>query len=516
MRNLKIRAGLALLSAIVCSCPAAGARQGVPADLITASSIRSHIYFLASEALEGRYVGSRGYETAAQFGESQFRAAGLIPVVRNQDGPTYRQDVPVLRRSLTGDLSLKVKTPYGEQVFVEGQDFKWFEGEMLPWEQKPLGVVFAGYGISEPEAGWDDLKDIEVGNKVALVMLGAPMRDGVPVLPEDLHALYAPPSAIFRKMMTLLLRGAAGIFVIPDEMIMEAWDTIPSKTLASQIEYDNADESARHVCFLALMSPDVAHAMFRGRESAPPGTGESGSETTAGFPLEGVSVEISGTFTGESVKTWNVAGVVTGSDPVLRNEYVAVTAHLDGQPPNKPGEVNCGADDNASGCAGLIDIAAAVASDPPLRSVLFVLFTGEEEACTGSRHFIYDCPVPLHSIVANLNMDMIGRSETPDGTDRTHYVLDSSKITPRLTELIKDVNKRTVNWPLKYENPIGNSDNLMFHAAGIPGALFYSGHHGDANRPSDTPDKIDFEKAESIARLVYEITVEIGNRRVPW
>jgi Zn-dependent M28 family amino/carboxypeptidase len=208
--------------------------------------------------------------------------------------------------------------------------------------------------------------------------------------------------------------------------------------------------------------------------------------------------------------------LVEGTDPVLRNEYVAVTAHLDGTPPRVEGEINNSADDNASGCAGLIEISKVVASNPPRRSVLFVLFSGEEAACIGARHFVSDCPVSLDRIVADVNMDMIGRTDDASLDDRSHYAIDSEKVTPAFTQLIKDVNKRTVGWPLKYTSFTGTSDNLMFHAMNIPAVSFYSGHHDDVNRPTDDPEKLDYEKAEKISRLVYEIVMELGNRDRLW
>ena len=232
--------------------------------------------------------------------------------------------------------------------------------------------------------------------------------------------------------------------------------------------------------------------------------------------LEGVTVTFKGAFTEEQIPTWNVVGVVEGTDPGLKDEYVAVTAHLDSTAPREDGEINYGADDNASGVGGLIEIARVVAKGPPRRSVVFVLVSGEEAACIGSRHFVSDSPVPLESIVADVNLDMIGRTDPASEADRSHYAIDSGRITPELTRLIGDVNARTVGWPLKYESPTGTSDNLMFHAVGIPGVSFYSGHHGDVNLPTDTPEKIDYEKAEQISRLIYEITMELGNRDVLW
>ena len=507
---------LVLVVAVLCFAPFAAAQEGPSADVISIDAIRGHVFFLACDALEGRYVGSPGYEVAARYGESQFKSAGVEPVVPGAAGYSYLQEVPVLRRRVSERISLTVTTPRGSSTFVEGEEFKWFQGEMFPWQDRAFRVVFVGYGISEPSHGWDDLEGLDVHGKIVLLMMGAPTREGQPVLPESVHALYAPPSAVFRKMITMLVKGAAGIFVIPDETLMAGWETLDSKAATPQFEYDNAALGSIHIPLLCPMKPEVAEAIFADQKRVPPGMGHLGDESTDRFELKDVLLRLQGSFTQERIPTYNVAGVVYGSDPALRDEYVIVTAHLDSTAPREIGEINNGADDNASGCAGLMEIARAVALSPPRRSVVFVLLSGEEAACIGSRHLVSDCPVPLDKIVANVNMDMIGRSDTASQADRSHYAIDSEKITPAFTDLIREVNARTIRWPLKYESPVGTSDNLMFHAVGIPAVSFYSGHHEDVNRPTDDPEKIDYEKAQKISQLVYEVTMEVGNRQVLW
>lgn len=515
MRTLHYASCLLLASAVLGSLSLSSAEGTSSAHLITADAIRGHVYFLASDALEGRYVGSPGYEVAARYGESQFIAAGLAPAVQAEGGFSYLQEVPVLRRRTTEGVSLTVNTRDGSRAFAEGEDFTWFQGELFPWEGGDLEVVYVGYGISEPDHGWDDLAEVDVRDKIVLLMMGAPMRDGVPLLPDEIHARYAHPSAVFRKMATMLFAGAAGIFIMPEEMILEAWDTLSSKAPIPQFEYNNRQKGSIHIPLLCPVKPAVIDAIFAG-QSLPSGAGGPGEEGGRSYELQGVTLTFRGGFSEEEIPTWNVVGVVEGSDPGLKHEYVAVTAHLDSTAPREDGEINNGADDNASGVGGLIEVARAVAKDPPRRSVVFVLVSGEEAACIGSRHFVSDCPVPLDKIVADVNLDMIGRTDAASEADRSHYAIDSEKITPEFTALIKKVNATTVGWPMKYQCATGNSDNLMFHAAGIPGVNFYSGHHDDANMPTDDPDKLDYEKAENISRLVYELTMELGNREDLW
>jgi hypothetical protein len=502
--------------ALLLAAPALAAQEPSPANLITADAIRSHVYFLACDALEGRYVGSRGYEVAARYGESQFLAAGLMPGAVDGGTLSFLQEVPVLSRKATGEISLTVTTSRGSETFSEGEDFIWFQGELFHLKRRDLEVVFVGYGISEPEHGWDDLEHVDVKDKIVMMMMGAPAREGKAVLPEEIHGRYAPPNAVLRKMATMMFEGAVGVFILPEEMVLEAWDALPSKAPLTQFEYDNTQPGAIHIPLLSPVKGDVARAIFADQSRVAPGVGDWGRETTESFKLEGVVVTLEGTFTQEQIPTYNVVGVIEGTDALLKDEYVAVTGHLDSTAPREDGEINNGADDNASGAAGVIEVARVVAKAPPRRSVVFVLLAGEEAACIGARHFVSDCPVPLHKIVADVNLDMIGRTDPASEADRAHYAIDSGMITAEFTRLVKQVNARTVAWPMKYECDTGNSDNLMFHAVGIPAVNFYSGHHDDVNLPTDDPEKLDYDKAEKISRLVYEVTMELGNREHLW
>ena len=491
--------------------PGVAIAETPPAETITAAALKGHVYFLAADALGGRPVASRGFEIASQYAESQFRAAGLVPL-GSGGRDSFRFEVPVVRRSLAGPLALVVTNRRGEQVFPEGQEVKWFQGEIAPMERRPLAVVYAGYGISEPAHGWDDLAGLDVKGKVVLVLMGAPMRQGRPVLPEAVHALYAPPSAIFRKMISLVERRAAGMVVLPSPELTAAWDDLRSKTLAPGFEYADSTPGALHVTSLFVSKPAFAKALFDGQRRVPPGLGGGRRETTRGFVLTGVSLRLDGRFTDEPVPAWNVVGMVLGSDPALRDEVVVVGAHLDSSTPKAAGEVYNGADDDASGCAGVIEVARAVAVSPPRRSVVFALFSGEESALVGSRHFVSRGPVPASRIVAVVDFDMIGRTDEASQSDRACYALDSERITPALTALIRDVNARTVRWPLKYQSVTGQSDNLSFDFAGVPGVSFYSGHHDDVNTPGDDAEKLDYDKVEKISRLAYAVTMELADR----
>ena len=520
MRAVVTLSSLVLLSAAAPAAAAAAAAAAAhvdkpsQAEAIRADVLKGHVFFLASDTLGGRHVGSGGFEAASEYLERQFRAGGLKPVVAAEGGSTYRMEVPMLRRTSAADPTALVETPDGRRVFGHGDDFKLFLGNVIAVEGKRLDVVYVGYGISEPDCGWDDLDQVDLEGKAVLFLAGAPTRDGEPVLPQAIHERYAEIRSLMKKVYPMMARKAAAMLLIPNEEITEMWDAIPSVVDRPHLAYGSRSPSALHTGCLCVLKPDMVRSLFAGQQQAPPGAGFGIRETTDGFALKGTALTINAPFADEVVPGWNIVGVVEGSDPGLREEYIAVTAHLDTNSP-EDGEVMNGADDNASGCAGLTEIAKAVAADPPRRSVVFVLLTGEEGGLAGSCHFVSACPVPLDKIRANLNLDGLGRSD-PEEAERTHFALDSGKITPALTQVIKEVNARTVNWPLKYQYRMGDSDHIVFHTVGIPAVNFYSGHHNDVNRSTDDAEKIDFEKAEQISRLVYEVTMELAERDTLW
>jgi len=494
--------------------PEAAAAGGTPpADPITAEKIKGHVYFLASDALEGRYPGSKGFGIAAEYAASQFKASGLQPVAGPNGEKSYFQSVPLAKRAVQGAVEAVLRTRGGEKVFAGG-DLKLFTFEGLPEEGKPCPVVFAGFGIKEPASGWDDLKGLDVAGKVVLLMMGAPEKGGKPVLPEAVHKIYAPLNSIYRK--TMAIREAAAVLFLPNEDLIKAFESLPAVPESPQLVLDDNEAGAYRIPALGFLSLGLGQAIFGSRGLPDPAAVGEGRVPKG--ELKGVELSFRVPFKDEKLETSNIMGFVQGTDPVLKDEVVVVSAHLDHLPPTPDGRIHPGANDNASGAAALLEIAAALASQPARRTVLFVLFSAEEGAIAGSRYFLARGPFPQEKIVVDINMDMIGRTEEGLQAERAQYVLDADRVTPALTGLIKDVNSRTVGWALKFEHPLnlGDSDHRVFEALGIPAVNFYTGRIPDTHKPTDTPDKLDYEKAAQIARLVYEIAREAAGRDSLW
>jgi len=279
------------------------------------------------------------------------------------------------------------------------------------------------------------------------------------------------------------------------------------------------DQGDLVIPMIYLVKDEVLAALFEGHKISPSFVEEEGIRKYKTFQLEDISVETRFPVLEQSEITLkNVVAIVEGTDPGLNKEYITVGAHLD-HVSHPTGQVANGADDNASGSAGVLEIAEAVALDPPRRSVVFITYTAEEMGLQGSHYFVNAGPLAREDIKFNVNLDMIGRTMEKNSETRAHYVLGDSRYEAKLVPFISGINESTVNCPLIYdfEHPYsGNSDHASYSDKGIPSFFFFSGSHKDLHQPGDDPEKIEYDKAVKLSRLAYLITMELANMdRVP-
>ncbi len=239
--------------------------------------------------------------------------------------------------------------------------------------------------------------------------------------------------------------------------------------------------------------------------------------------LSGLTAELTLVTEGALLPAWNVVGILPGSDPILKDEYVVIGSHLDHNG-IRNGTIYPGADDDASGSAGVIAVAKAFVSNPikPRRSILFVEFCGEENGLIGSGYFADNPPIPLSSIVGELQMDMIGRNEefrdregnvTESADDNTNslHLIGTEKLSKDLHALALARNE-LAGFDLEFdeEDVFFRSDHANFAKYGVPIAFFFTGFHPDYHRPTDTYEKINYEKLGRITNYVYDIAFELA------
>ncbi len=489
---------------------------------ITAAELKNHLFFLASDYMNGRYAPGPEYEIAAQYVATQFRAGGVEPAVTGENGDkSYFQGVPFARTRYNEQLQIKVARRGSEKVLNHLQDFKVTMGNLTSLDA--LEVVYVGYGIEEPGQNWNDLKDLDLKDKVALCLAGAPEKDGNPVFSEEIHAKYTGRRGLYTKLFTNLAgKGVAAIIVVdPADESGELYARMSSSYATERVVYKGATErgSSRSFPVVFTATPAIFDLLMEGSKNNPNRHPDNILLNYKPQALPGQKLSCKVEILGEDmIYSKNVIGIVPGTDPELKDEYIVVGAHLDHVRPQR-GQVYNGADDNASGSVGVIEVAEALAMNPTKRSVLFITFTAEEMGLLGSSWFLESGLVPKEQIRFNINLDMIGRTEPKNEDTRAHWVVTDKKYVEKLSEFISGVNEGVTDFPLLFNNDDdspGGSDHMTFMREGIPAFFFFSGVHADLHQPGDDPEKIDYAKAESLSRLSYLLTQKLGNmEKVP-
>lgn len=368
---------------------------------VTPAAIASHIHFLASDVLEGRETGTRGFEIAAEYGRAQFASIGLQPV--HDD---WFQHFALRAAKLDEEHS---SLTVNGQTLVIRKDFL-LRPDFARTEATTEGsLVFVGFGATAPELHHDDYAGIDARGKIVVMLTGAPKP-----FPSDQRAYYSSADV---KRHNASAHGAVGILTI-SSTIDEARTPFEKRARQSGImPMTYLDAAGKPVDVIeslagsASLSHAAAELLFNGAQvSLDRILADAEAGLAHSFALNGTAAIKTVTHFSQ-MQSENIIGVLPGSDPRLRDEYVVVSAHLDhlGNHPAADGSDGLynGAYDNGSGIACLIEIARNLASGPrPKRSVLFVALTGEEKGEQGSEYFVHFPPVPAKQLVADINMDM--------------------------------------------------------------------------------------------------------------
>lgn len=482
---------------------------------ITAEELKGHIYYLASDEMNGRVATSPEYAKAAEYVAAQFAAAGLEPAITLEDGSkSFYQAVPFKKTVYDEKFTLKVTVNGKEKELIHNQDFKIMYGSQPDFDE--VEVVWAGYGINEPEHNWNDFKNLDVAGKMVICLDGAPTKNGKAVLPQEVHDKYTGSRGVRHKLISGMADlGLAGIILIyPND---KQFNELTSRFTRERSGYDDPNRGSgrggRSFTNALVAKPALLNVLLGEEKNNPFSAGyKDKNYQTGAVPGASISGKIT-ILTEDNIPSPNVVGLVRGTDPVLKNEYIVVGAHLDHVRPRN-GEVCNGADDNASGSSGVMEIAEAVAMNPMKRSVIFVTWTAEEMGLIGSRFFVGSDAFPKNSLKFNLNMDMIGRTSPDNESTRAHYVVSNKRYIDELEKFINGLNDGVTDFPLLYENDQdspGGSDHMSFIDQDIPAFFFFSGLHPDLHNPGDDADKIDYPKAEKISQLGYLIVRNLAN-----
>lgn len=494
--------------------------KGDPATMtaatITGDEIKEYLYVLADDDMQGRETGEPGNTKAAEYIASKF-AEWDIAYAPGMD--SYFQEVAFTRVKL-GETALQVN----EGTFRNMKDFIIIPSNM-PAEKVAFEddeIVFMGYGIdSENYSDYRKAKDLE--GKTIMIYSGEPVDDDGNSFVTGNQQLSRWSFSLDDKLKVAEQRGVAGVIVISANFQRLAASQrrfiLGGRTIMGTPEATN-DQSPHLIVSTTLaeeMMGKKAAKVFKRRDKI----SRKGKFKPFDFPCD-----IDGAFTREvnSTPGQNILAYIEGIDPELKDEVVVITAHYD-HVGFRGDDIYNGADDNASGTSGVMEIAQAfhIARQRgfgPRRSVLCMLVTGEEKGLLGSQYYTEHPILPLENTVANINIDMIGRMDTQHDSPDYIYVIGSDRLSTELHEINEAVNKKYTRLELDYtynaeDDPnqfYYRSDHYNFAKNGIPAIFYFSGTHEDYHKPTDTADKIMFEKAANAARLAYHTAWELANR----
>ena len=454
--------------------------------------LQTHVKHLASEALEGRRTGTKGATEAASYIAAEFKRVGLKPVAgdakRNRSGSPFFQQFPYVAGVKLGK----------ENAFTIGNEKLQVDVDWLPLGFSSSGkvsgdMVFVGYGITASELSHNDYANANASGNIAIALQGTP--DGA-----NPHGRFTRFEGVRWKAVAARNAGAKALIVIARESNFK-------DDRLTRLVYDNtAGDAGLPVIVLSRAAAErlltaAGRTLSQIEQSSPDGKALA---STANLSTDVVRSE---------VPAYNVIGMLEGSDPVLKKEYVVIGAHYDhlgrggdgsGSLAQRAGDIHYGADDNASGTAGVLELARVLSAQKPRpkRTIVFMAFGGEEEGLLGSNYYVNNPLVPLANTVAMINMDMIGRMK-----DR-RLVVGGVGTATEWREIIAADTEKLFQLTLN-EDGFGPSDHSSFYIKQIPVLFFWTGTHNDYHKPTDTFEKINYEDEAGILRMVARIVKQM-------
>jgi len=484
---------------------------------IKADDLKPLVFALASDTMLGRETGEVGQQMAAQFIAKQFKDAGLPP----KADKGFMQKI-MLQSATWKDIGIKV----GDQEFKNRTDFfvfPAFSPDLPLTEIKEL--LFVGYGIEDPK--YNDYGKADVAGKAVIFYNGEPIsKDGISLITGN--EFRSNWSLDWRKKVQLAKKkGATAVFIIDakfEESLQKNRKAISAygwKPVGSDPEAIASDYIPN-----AFVSPAMAKAILGDKANK---VESELADLREGDKYKPVKVKNKIEFRLDKetklLEGSNVLAVIEGTDEKLKKEYVFVTAHYDhlGSPDSTV--IYYGADDNASGTAGVIEIARAFAEAKkagvgPKRTVVCMLVSGEEKGLLGSKYYTEFPLFPLEKTVVDINIDMIGRVDERHVNNPDYiYVIGSDRLSTQLHEINELVNSEHTKLELDYKYNAKDepnryyerSDHFNFAEKGIPAIFFFNGTHPDYHRPTDTADKINFDALAKRAQLAFYVAWETAN-----
>ena len=479
-----------------------------------AEKLRQWLTVISSDEFEGRATFSRGLDKAAHFIADRLAEAGVQP--GGVDG-SYLQPVAVQTIQATNQSTLTVEVDGQSRTFRNG------EGVFFPTNAGGKRTFtlsepeFVGYGLNLGSAH-NDYADIDVRGK-GVVWMGDAAPSSVPITSAARMMESRPSMALEEMGAEVSISPVTGLYSGREPRGNGRFVTSQRLDLPRPLDITVSDEVLKLIFSGSGLSYDEVQAKSVRQEDLP-------RRTLRGVKLT-FAIDADYQVTNTRM-TQNVIGLIEGSDPQLKATYVAFGAHYDhlGLEPgisadDSKDRIFNGADDDGSGSTALIALANAFAQARPRRSVMFAWHAGEEMGLWGSQYLVDNPPVPITAIIAQLNIDMIGRNRNnQDSEENSVYAVGADRISTDLHNILIEANASLpsplnldfeMNDPLDTERIYFRSDHFSYAAKGVPIIFFFTGLHPDYHRVTDSVDKINFAKMSRITQLIYEVGSRLAN-----
>ncbi|MEN8229105.1 MAG: M28 family peptidase [Bacteroidota bacterium] len=460
---------------------------------ITTEEIENHIAYLASDDLKGRYPGTPEDQLLAEYIASEFKQAGLV--LHEKRGLQLFEIVSDLEAGPDNQVA------FGDIELVPDADFRPFSFSASGSVSSE--VLFAGYGfqIDDADNHWDDYATLDVKDKWVVLLRGVPGK-------QDGSSPYVNYSEDRGKALMAADQGAAGVILVSgssfdaDDHLVE----LKGKQHPLSIPVIHISRSAIDQLFSSIEADSLSVIESKIATQLQP----------ASFAT-GLTVNISVDLQPKKMESENVIAMLKGSDASLQSQYVVLGAHHDhlgmggtGTSSRQPDTVavHYGADDNASGVAGVMEISEYLVSRDPSRSILFTTFGAEEMGLVGSRYFAENPPIDLSLVQAMINIDMVGRLN-----EERQLQIGGIGTSPDFEQLLDSLNK-PYGFNLKFSKEgFGPSDHASFYAKDVPVIFISTGAHPDYHTPADHISRINMEGAREILQYIAEIAEALANKK---
>jgi hypothetical protein len=479
------------------------------ADDPSIERMKKDLYFLASEECEGRGVETEGINKAANYIADQFRKIGL-KAPKGDDN--YFQPFAIKGAP-------KMSSP--NSFVLRGPGIKSLEPEVTKaysitgltgTGKVSSGVVFAGYGITTNDKKYDDYAGLDVKGKTVVVLRKSPrseVKEKDKGFPEgDAH------SSLSSKIQNAEAHGAAAVLFINDKAAAGKLDSL--------MAFDYARGDGGEIPILHLKRDLLDQMLVSEKKRIAEIEAKIDEDLKPqSFELKDWKVELETTVTRPEIKVKNVIGVLEGKGP-LANETVIIGSHYDHLGRGERGsltkgnkDIHYGADDNASGTTGMMELARRLAADKERqgRRIVFMAFSGEERGLLGSRHYVKEPIFPLSDTVLMINLDMIGRAQEDKDSKKEKLEIGGVGTAKGFRELLDTLNKKYDFAMKKTDTGVGPSDHASFYPKKIPVFFYFTGTHPDYHRPTDTPDRINYTAMKKIVDMAEEIAQQFRSAK---